>query len=154
VLLAITQSGFARNTILRQLVEAWAPAKSATAGKVGRKEKYVEGVTANSVLVRTVTTHPDVETLHYTDFNADGKIDRPEATELAKRAILSVTKAESGKDGVSYLDAAIHAGIETPLTKAYATAILFETQTESLLAALAKLTQQKPPYSASARCYP
>ncbi len=55
---------------------------------------------------------------------------------LAARAIASVTTAESGKDGISYLIAAKKNGLVTPLSPDYEREILRQTGTENLEAAL------------------
>ena len=75
----------------------------------------------------------------YTDFNDSGKIDRPNASELAKAAITSVEKAKLGKDGISYLMNLIVAGIETALTPDYIAQVLAQTNCASLEEALAQV---------------
>lgn len=105
--------------------------------RVGSGETYVEGTTADSVLVRSHES-PWVETVLYTDFNAEGKIAYPAPEDLARRALQSVQKANAGKDGISYLMSAIGHGIETRLTAAYKAEVLRQTQTNSLTDALQK----------------
>jgi len=97
-------------------------------------ETYSSGTGPNHVLVREWTECPWVETVLYTDFNASGKQTLP-AEALAKAAIDSVNKADKGKDGITYLQEAEAAGINTPLTDAYLKAILRLTGTDSLSAA-------------------
>jgi hypothetical protein len=80
--------------------------------------------------------HPRVDIVHYTDFYPEGKLVKPSAAELARRAIQSVKKAESGKDGITYLMKAMSAGITTPLTDSYVEQILALTQTTSLTEAV------------------
>jgi hypothetical protein len=104
--------------------------------KTGSNEKYVEGTSADSVLVREIDDSPCVSTVLYTDFPAEGKMDNPTAEELARIAIQSVGKADEGKDGISYLINAITCGIETPLTPAYRHEILKQTDARSLEEAL------------------
>ena len=112
--------------------------------KTGTDAGYVEGTSENSVLVKTTSDSPWVETLLYTDFAPAGKIERPIAAELADRAIRSVQTAEPGMDGISYLIAAIGCGIQTPLTPAYRDEILRRTNADSLGDALA-VAQRTPP---------
>ena len=93
----------------------------------------------NSVLVKHLTDGPCVKDVLYTDFHPGGKIERLSAEELARRAIESVKTAADGKDGISYLMANVAAGIKTPLTHAYETEILRQTNTQSLEEALRTL---------------
>lgn len=102
----------------------------------GSGEKYAEGSSPNSVVVRTFASHPCVDTVHYADFHPEGKLAQPSATELAKQAVQSVKKAESGKDGITYLINAMSAGIITPLTESYVAEILRLTNAASLSEAL------------------
>ena len=104
---------------------------------VGTGKKYPGGSGPNAVLVAK-TKDPRVETVLCTDFNPEGKVKRPTAQELAKKAIESVGKAKAGMDGISYLIDAIAAGIETPLTTTYKAEILKQTGTVSLEGALRK----------------
>lgn len=112
--------------------------------KEGTGEGYEEGTTPNSVLVKELTEDPCVASVLYTDFLAEGKIAKPIAKVLAEKAIESVKKAETGKDGITYLRDNIAAGIETKLTKDYEAEILKQTQTKSLLAALRNLKEDNP----------
>jgi hypothetical protein len=59
-------------------------------------EQYAEGASANSVLVR-VTDAPWVNTVLYTDFHPEGKIEKPSAHDLARLAIQSVANAAKGR---------------------------------------------------------
>lgn len=104
--------------------------------KAGSGEQYAEGTSSHSVLVRTITAHPCVATVHYTDFRSEGKLTQPSALDLAQQAIQSVKKADSGKDGITYLINAMSAGIITPLTESYIAEILRLTNTASLSEAL------------------
>jgi hypothetical protein len=104
--------------------------------KTGTLATYVEGTSENSVLVKTISDSPWVETLLYTDFPAAGKITNPNPTELAERAVRSFETASPGMDGISYLIAAMGYGIQTPLTVAYRDEILRQTKTDSLNNAL------------------
>jgi hypothetical protein len=62
----------------------------------------------------------------------EGKIERPSAEELAKRAIQSLKSAADGRGGISYLMANLAERIVTPLTPAYEAEILRQTKTKSL----------------------
>jgi hypothetical protein len=110
--------------------------------KIGSNESYVEGTAANSVLVREFHDDPCVSTVLYTDFTSAGKLEHPEAEDLARRAIQSVGDAEDGKDGITYLMGALAAGVETPLTQGYRDQVLEQTDTMSLQDALAKVKRE------------
>jgi hypothetical protein len=108
--------------------------------KTGSGEKYIEGTSPNSVLVREINDDPRVSKVFYTDFRPEGKIVHPMAADLAKHAIQSAKEAQKGKDGISYLIEAIASGIKTPLTSDYEAEILKQTGTRSLKEALQKAT--------------
>jgi len=110
--------------------------------KVGSGERYVEGTSPHSVLVRQFNEDPRVSTVLYTDFHDAGKIPNPTAGELTEHAIHSVEVAAEGKDGITYLMNAINCGIETPLTRAYRDEILGQTNTQTLEEALRTLKDQ------------
>ena len=105
-------------------------------GRIGTGETYTRGTSTDSVLVDRFADDHCVETVLYTDFNAAGKIDHPTAVALAEHAIHSVTEAQEGKDGITYLADATRCGIETPLTAAYRAEILRQADTTSLQEAL------------------
>jgi hypothetical protein len=107
--------------------------------KIGSGEKYLEGISKNSVQVET-TESPCVASILYTDFGPEGKIEQPTAAELATYAIESVKNAQAGMDGITYLVKAMAAGIKTPLTQEYFKEILRQSETNSLREALEKLT--------------
>ena len=107
--------------------------------KVGSSETYTEGASANKVLVKHLMDSPCVSDVLYTDFRLEGKIETPNAQELAQRAIRSVESAQDGMDGISYLMSNIAAGIETRLTQAYKAEILRQTKAQSLDEALNKV---------------
>jgi hypothetical protein len=111
--------------------------------KIGSDEKYVRGNSKDSVLVEPYTESPSVTSVLYTDFHPEGKIADPTAAELAQRAIESVSKAEAGMDGISYLMNAMAAGTRTPLTQAYHDEILRQTETNSLREAHERLTTHR-----------
>ncbi len=95
-------------------------------------QTYVEGTSPNSVLVRDWTDSPSVEHVLYTDFNPEGKVAKPEAAELAKRAIQSVKAAKEGMDGITYLKNNLASGVKTKLTADYQAEILKQTKANSL----------------------
>ena len=98
----------------------------------GTGETYLDGTSPNSVLVRQWADSPCVSTVLYTDFPPDGKTAKPAANELATHAIESVKKADTAKDGITYLLDAMAAGIKTPLTDSYYKEILLQTKSRSL----------------------
>jgi hypothetical protein len=104
-------------------------------------EKYSEGTSPNSVLVRVIDTPCVISVLH-TDFRDEGKIPNPTSDDLAKRAIESVGKADEGRDGISYLMNTMASGIQTSLTRSYCDEILKQTNTGSLTEALMKVKEQ------------
>jgi hypothetical protein len=110
--------------------------------KCGSGETYVEGTSANSVLVRCISDSPCVSNVLFTDFHAEGKIDNPDAKELATRTIQSVKAAKDGMDGISYLMSNLALGIETPLTQVYKAEVLRQTMTETLQEALNKVKSE------------
>jgi hypothetical protein len=106
-------------------------------------ERHAESQSENAVLVREIHDSAWVETALYTDFHESGKIAEPSPADLASAAIASVGKAETGKDGISYLIHAIACGIQTPLTGAYKEEILRQTGAASLEAALELLKKRQ-----------
>jgi hypothetical protein len=78
----------------------------------------------NQMLVETLTDFEGCKNVFYTDFPEPGKLSDPKASELAKLAIDSVSKAEPGEDGISYLIKMKKSGIETPLMPEYEKEIL------------------------------
>lgn len=113
--------------------------------KEGSGERYIEGTSANSVLVRETSDSPWVSTLLYTDFPLAGKIPSPTPNQLARLAVESVSRAEDGRDGITYLMNAVACGIETPLTRAYKAEILKLTKAKSLEEALTTAKSQPAP---------
>lgn len=118
--------------------------------KEDTNETYSAGNGPNAVLVRDLSECPWAETVLYTDFNASGKVTLP-ADALAKAAVESVAKAPENKDGISYLAAAVEAGIRTPLTEAYRDAILRLTGVDSLTDALIVAKTGKRPIPTSTK---
>ena len=110
--------------------------------KVGSRRRYkqppegAKGKVRVKVLERTFE---NVGTVLYTDIDAN--IVDLNAERLASLAITSVRKAETGKDGISYLIAAKGHGIRTALSDAYADEILRQTRTSSLEEALRSVSR-------------
>ncbi|QDU98601.1 hypothetical protein [Lignipirellula cremea] len=93
------------------------------------------------VLIRTLQNFESVERVLYTDFPESGKLPKPDGKLLAEAALISAQKQSvtKGMDGISYLIAAISAGIETALLPSYKREILALTGAETLKEALANL---------------
>lgn len=91
---------------------------------VGSARCYVSPKRQNAdrVVVETLLDFEGLATVLYTNIGAN--IPHPTATGLAQLAISSARTLGDGSDGISYLDNAMKAGIETPLTGAYAAEIL------------------------------
>ena len=98
----------------------------------GSGDKYVRGNTASSVLVETLENFGGIGCVIYTDFSDQGKMAEPDPIELANRAVVSVEKAKTGTDGISYLIQVINSGIRTRLTNEYIAEILRMTGAGSL----------------------
>ena len=111
-------------------------------GNMGIVKAYPKGTSPNSVVAQEWTDSPDVEIVVYTDFHPAGKIKKPNAKDLATRAIESVQGAEIEKDGITYLLNNISAGISTDLTTAYEGEILRQTRASSLEEALQNLIRR------------
>ena len=109
-------------------------------GKVGdmkRRYKRPDPVADNSVLVERLTNFAGLDVVLYTQIAAT--ITPLNATHLAELAIRSVTGAERGRDGISYLIAAKENGIETALSADYEAEILKQTNCANLEEALENL---------------
>ena len=105
-------------------------------GTKDKKKRYPALRTPRAVRVKPLRDFAGVDMVLYTDFYASGKLRNPTPRNLARRAIQSVRTAPLEQDGISYLIAAKHAGVRTPLTHAYETEVLRQTQTDSLEDAL------------------
>jgi hypothetical protein len=94
----------------------------------------------NSIVVAAWPKLIGLEKIFYTDFGDSGKLTDPTPAMLAKLAVASARNREvpDGNDGISYLINAKKAGIVTPLSAGYETAILGLTGTATLEQALAK----------------
>jgi hypothetical protein len=92
----------------------------------------------NHVLVEERHDVAGVGVVFYTDFARVGKVPDAAPEELARHAIASVGRAESEKDGVTYLIKAQAAGTVTPKTEAYEAEVLHQTGAGTLEEALAK----------------
>lgn len=110
--------------------------------KIGTGRRYVEPAhpTPNTVII---DRFPDIEGFDVVLSTRIGANIVPLTPDnLAKLAIKSAREALPGKDGITYLMNAMRCGIVTPLTPAYEAAILVETGTSNLVAALAAIQQQ------------
>lgn len=107
-------------------------------GKVATGRLYLASRSPRAVRIKALKNFAGVEIVLYTDFYAKGKIRRPEAKNLALRAIKSVVKADVGKDGITYLRCRRDEGIETPLMHEYEKALLKKVGASSLEDALKK----------------
>jgi hypothetical protein len=94
-----------------------------------------EVITPNSVVIGTIRSFEDVETVLYTRIAAN--IEGLTATTLAQHAIESARVQTDGKDGISYLINAKRRGIQTPLSTEYESEILRLTGARNLEMALA-----------------
>ncbi len=83
----------------------------------GSGRVYWDRAAANAVLVRDARECGGIEHVLYTDFNSAGKIVTPDPLELPQAAIASVSKAETGMDGISYLMDLISVGVDTLLSR-------------------------------------
>ena len=106
---------------------------------VGTGKRYPAKHSPKAVRVRKLVDFEGVACVLYTDFYARGKLLKPKAAALARRAVRSVQLAARGKDGISYLMQAMSVGISTPLMKAYQNEILRITGSDSLSSALEKV---------------
>jgi hypothetical protein len=102
--------------------------------------QYAVGTSPNAVLVQDLPGFCGVAHVLYTDFHAAGKIASPQPEKLAKAAVDSVSSAPPGKDGISYLIAAIDAGVKTPRTDEYREGVFSLTKTSNLVDALKSLS--------------
>jgi len=109
----------------------------------GTGKRYPAGNSANSIAIEHLTNFQGLDHIIYTDFHPGGKIAKPDPAFLARKAIISVRKADIGKDGISYLIKAIESGIITPLTDQYVASILKVTAAASLRQALGWLQAKK-----------
>ncbi|MBY2918467.1 hypothetical protein HF206_30865 [Rhizobium leguminosarum] len=106
---------------------------------VGTEKVYrVPAVTSsNTVTVEKLENFHGVRTVLFTKIGAN--IAAPNPGNLAALAIASAKELSDGRDGISYLLAAMAAGIETPLSPKYRDEILRLTDTEDLPSALKKI---------------
>jgi cation transport regulator ChaC len=91
--------------------------------------------TNNTVLVETIEDFEGVDKVLYTRIGAN--IGDLTSEKLAALAIASATALGDGRDGITYLNRAMEAGIETPLTGSYTADILRLTGGRDLADALA-----------------
>lgn len=90
----------------------------------------------DSVLVKVARDLGGIDTVLYTLIGAN--IANLSAAKLADLAIVSARKLSDGRDGISYLKAAMDNGIATLLSDAYAAEILRKLEAPNLEEALAK----------------
>lgn len=110
--------------------------------KIGTGLQYVASIdpTSNTVII---DRFPDLEGFDVVLSTRIGPNIVPLTPDnLAKLAIKSAREASLGRDGITYLMNATRCGIVTPLTSAYEAAILAETGTSDLEAALVAVRQQ------------
>ena len=98
---------------------------------------YSERTGPNAVLIRDTPGLCGVDHVLHTDFNAEGKLPVIDPGLLAAAAIDSVSRADYGMDGISYLIDLKAAGVNTPLTHVYTNEILARTGCATLPEALA-----------------
>ena len=95
----------------------------------------------NTVTIERLEDFHGVTTVLFTKIGAN--IADPNPEKLAALAVASARELSDGRDGISYLMAAMAAGIETPLTSAYRDEILRLTEKEDLPSALENLRGTK-----------
>jgi hypothetical protein len=101
----------------------------------GSGRTYDESTAPNAVVIRDKPGFCGLAHVLYTDFNREGKLENPEPKALAEAAIGSLAKAQTGKDGISYLMDLLDRGVETALTPHYVDHILALTGAASLASA-------------------
>ena len=99
----------------------------------GSGRTYNESAAPNAVVIRDQPGFCGLAHVLYTDFNIEGKLENPEPNALATAAIGSVVKAQTDKDGISYLIDLLDRGVETALTPRYVEHILALTGAASLV---------------------
>ena len=102
----------------------------------GTGKTYPAGTLSNSIIIGHLQDFQGLDHVLYTDFDSAGKVARPNLADLIAKAIVSVRKAELGKDGISYLIHALEARIQTPLTDQYVSGLLHRSGAGSLKQAL------------------
>ena len=106
-----------------------------------QKYRRPEVVSRDDVLVETILGLSGVETLFYTRIGQN--IEQLTAKTLAELAIQSVRSAPRGSDGITYLMDAMKSGIETPLSRDYASEIIRQTGAKTLAHGLNQLRAGK-----------
>jgi len=102
-----------------------------------RNYKHSENPGQNTIIVDRLEGQFGLDVVLYTRIAAT--IDEPNAVKLAQLAVKSVAEADPGRDGITYLMKAMEAGINTPLTEAYADEIKRITGSSDLSDALTKV---------------
>ena len=110
----------------------------------GWRYEHSENPGPNKVVIERLEGEFGLDIVLYTRIAPT--IDNPTAKKLARLAIDSVAEAHEGRDGISYLINAMDAGIETPLTTAYAAEILRRTGANDLAGALSTVRAKVKAY--------
>ncbi|MGE0853132.1 MAG: hypothetical protein AB7O44_26560 [Hyphomicrobiaceae bacterium] len=97
----------------------------------------------NAVLVKRIEKFHGVDLVLYTHIGAN--IERLTTEHLAELAVASVATAPAGKDGISYLMAALARNLKTPLSDDYVAQIKLQTGAHTLPAALERLRAASRP---------
>lgn len=110
-----------------------------TRQKAGNGKRYVAPVPPgpDHVVVRELASFHGIDVVLYTSIGAN--IHPLTAEALARLAVDSVALADPGKDGITYLSAALAREMVTPLSAAYTQEVLKLTSTRTLAEALSKL---------------
>ena len=103
----------------------------------GKCYEHTQNPKPDTVVIDWLEGHFSLDVVLYVRLCAN--ICKPTAAKLAQYAIESVAKADSGKDGISYLMNAADAGTKTPLTADYAEEVMLRTDTHCLADALKKV---------------
>jgi cation transport regulator ChaC len=105
-------------------------------GNKARIYREPKEIKATTVLIRECKDLGGIDVVLYTHIAAT--IENPTAGALAELAIASARARTDGRDGISYLKAAIANGIRTPLSDAYAEEVKRRLGARSLDEAIAK----------------
>jgi hypothetical protein len=107
--------------------------------QIGTGKSYVakKHPGADTTVVRRIGNVGGIEIAFYTQIGAN--IDPLTSAELARLAIESVAKADPGRDGISFLMAALRRHVQTPLSNAYREEILHRVGVSTLAEALEAL---------------
>lgn len=109
-------------------------------GRIGDRDRHYvhrDDPGPNQVHLPVLIDFGGVDFAIYTSLGDTIPVEQRTGLALAERAICSVSRTETGNDGITYLRDAIAAGVATPLTDDYRKAILEVTQARTLEDALA-----------------